>query len=142
MGKKEDAGELKEALAVLMETLLFPISPAKKQAITPPVCLAATGIYTWFVFIPLHISRLRLETHLLKSTGEINVKQKSPLELLVGRRRGNQERSPGTLVRSTRTSFGKPSLGPWAVAKPASSPVSWHYAIITGGQQCRQQRDM
>ena len=35
---------------VLMETLLLPISPAKKQAITPPVCLAATGIYTWFVF--------------------------------------------------------------------------------------------
>lgn len=95
MGKKENVGELEEALAVLMETLLFPISPAKKQAITPPVCLAATGIYTWFVFIPLQISRLRLETHLLKSTGEINMKQKSPSELLCGQKK----RQPGVLSR-------------------------------------------
>lgn len=94
MGKKGNVGELEEALAVLMETLLFPISPAKKQAITPPVCLAATGICTWFVFIPLQISRLRLETHLLKSTGEINMQQESPSEWLCG-----QKRQPGALSR-------------------------------------------
>ena len=50
---------------VLMETLLLPISPARKQAKTPPVCLAATGTYTWFMFFPLQISRFRWETQLV-----------------------------------------------------------------------------
>lgn len=95
MGRKENVAELEEALALLMETLLPPISPAKKQAITAPVCLAATGIYTWFMFIPLQISRFRLETQLLKSTGEINVKQKSPRALLCGQKK----RKPGALSR-------------------------------------------
>lgn len=46
------------------------------------------------------------------------------------------------LVSFIRASYGKSFLGPWAEAKPASSPVSWHYAIITDGKQRRQQRDM
>lgn len=51
MGRKENIGELEDALALLMETLLLPISPAKKQAITAPVCLAATGIYLHMVCV-------------------------------------------------------------------------------------------
>lgn len=126
----------------MVKTLLLPISPAKKRAITPPVCLAATGTYTWFMIFPLQSSRFRLETQLVKSTGEINVKQSSPTALPCGQR----ERQPGALSRYLvsfiRASYGKSFLGPWAEAKPASSPVSWHYAIITDGKQRRQQRDM
>lgn len=36
--------------------------------------------------------------------------------------------------------LSKPFLGLRASAKPASYPVSWHDAIVTDGQQCRQQR--
>lgn len=44
-----------------MESLLLPITPAKKQAITPPVCLAATGVYTWLrvVVVVFFFSRLQ-----------------------------------------------------------------------------------
>lgn len=48
-----------------MESPLLPITPAKKQAITPPVCLAATGVYTWLrvvVVFFLQTSGFRLET--------------------------------------------------------------------------------
>jgi hypothetical protein len=49
-GKKEELWGIRGGTSrVLVETLLLPISPAKKQAITPPVCLAATGICTWLV---------------------------------------------------------------------------------------------
>lgn len=94
-GRQENIGELEEALALLMETLLLPISPAKMQAITPPVCLAGTGGYTWFLFFPLQILRFRLEMQLGRSTGEINVKEKSPSALLLGQ----QERQLGALSR-------------------------------------------
>lgn len=51
MGNKGEHWGIREGSSgVLMETLLLPVSPAKKQAITPPVCLAATGTYTWFMF--------------------------------------------------------------------------------------------
>lgn len=55
----ERGGIREDTSRVLMAILLLPISPAKKQAITPPVCLAATGTYAWFVVFPLQISRFR-----------------------------------------------------------------------------------
>lgn len=82
-----------------METLLLPISPAKKQAITPPVWLAATGTYTCFVFLLLQISRFRWEISRVKPTGEVQSCEAKVILTIVergvgsGRKEGEASRS-------------------------------------------------
>lgn len=59
-------------------------------------CLFGSHRYLHMVLVfPLQISRFRLEMQLVKSTGEINIKQESPSTLLCGQK----ERQPGTLSR-------------------------------------------
>lgn len=129
-----------------MESPLLPITPAKKQAITPPVCLAATGVYTWLIvlfFYFLQTSGFRLETQLAKSTGEPKCHEargkKSLSALLCKGDESNPELSLGVCMHFVRASCLKPFLGPWALAKPVSYPTSWHDAMVTDGQERRQQ---
>lgn len=45
----------------------------------------------------------------------------------------------GVCMSFVRASCLKPFLGPWALAKPVSDPTSWHNAMVTDGQERRQQ---
>lgn len=78
--------------------------PCQEAGNNTTCLLAATGTYAWFVFFPLQISRFRLETQLVKSTGETKCHEEKNhhQHRWVGRRRGNQEFSPGILVRFIR----------------------------------------
>lgn len=64
--------------------------------------------------------------------------KKSRSALLCGDE-SNPELSLGICVSFVRASCLKPFLGPWALAKPVNYPTSWHHAMVTDGQERRQQ---